>query len=145
MIREAVTEKDAVSAAKLACMLWPSHDLDEMTGEMRDFIADAESAVFLAFSDEEAVGFAQCALRHDYVEGTETSPVGFLEGVFVKKEHRKQGIAKALVKACESWAKEKGCTEFGSDCEIDNLESQHFHLNIGFAEVGRTVWFAKKI
>ena len=145
MIRKAVGEQDARSAAKLACMLWESHEFDEMTEEMHGFIADKESAVFLAFEKEEAVGFAQCALRRDYVEGTNTSPVGFLEGVFVREEYRRRGIAKALVKACENWAKESGCTEFGSDCEIDNLESQRFHEHIGFAEVGRTVWFAKKI
>lgn len=27
-----------------------------------------------------AAGVALCALRHDYVEGCETSPVGYLEG-----------------------------------------------------------------
>ena len=145
MIRKAVGEQDARSAAKLACMLWESHEFDEMAEEMHGFIADKGSAVFLAFAEEEAVGFAQCALRRDYVEGTNTSPVGFLEGGFVREEYRRQGIAKALVKACENWAKESGCTEFGSDCEIDNLESQRFHKRIGFAEVGRTVWFAKKI
>ena len=36
-----------------------------------------------------AVGFAQCGLRRDYVEGTDSSPVGYLEGIFIKEEYRK--------------------------------------------------------
>lgn len=48
-------------------------------------------------------GFAQCQLRHDYVEGTDSSPVGYLEGIFVKQEHRKQGYAKELLAKCEEW------------------------------------------
>lgn len=41
--------------------------------------------------------FAQCGLRHDYVEGRGSSPVGYLEGIFVEKEYRKQGCAKELL------------------------------------------------
>ena len=54
----------------------------------------------------------QCALRRDYVEGTHTSPVGYLEGVFVQEEYRGRGVATALLRACEAWAGEKGCAEF---------------------------------
>ena len=53
------------------------------------------------------VGFAQCGLRRDYVEGTESSPVGYLEGIFVKESYRSKGCAKELLLACESWAKKK--------------------------------------
>ena len=100
---------------------------------------------FLAYSEETAVGFAQCQLRHDYVEGTETSPVGYLEGIFVAPGHRKQGVAGKLLEACQRWAKEKGCREFASDCELDNLESLKFHLNVGFEEANRIICFTKRI
>lgn len=42
------------------------------------------------------------------VEGTSTNPVGYLEGIFVKKAYRKNGIAKELLNACLKWAKEQG-------------------------------------
>ena len=45
----------------------------------------------------EYAGVALCALRHDYVEGCETSPVGYLEGVCVQEEYRQQGVARKLV------------------------------------------------
>ena len=66
------------------------------------------------------IGLALVSLRHDYVEGCITSPVGYLEGICVKEEYRNKGIASILCKECEKWAKEKGCVEFASDCEINN-------------------------
>lgn len=93
----------------------------------------------------QSVGFAQCGLRHDYVEGTTGSPVGYLEGIFVEEPYRKQGCAKQLLDCCEQWAKEKSCTEFASDCELDNEISRQFHLGAGFREANRIVCFVKKI
>ena len=112
-------------------------------GELGGIIIGA--AFFLAFEQERAVGFAQCQLRHDYVEGTDSSPVGYLEGIYVADGYRKQGIAKAHLKACENWAKTKGCSEFASDCELSNLQSLHFHLSMGFEEANRIVCFTKKL
>ena len=102
-------------------------------------------AVFMAWNDNTAIGFAQCGFRHDYVEGTETSPVGYLEGVFVEAAYRRQGIARELVKACQIFAKEQGCTEFASDCELDNVESLQFHLKMGFEEANRIICFTMKL
>ena len=110
---------------------------------LQDAISDG-GAVLLALEGERPVGFAQCALRRDYVEGSSTSPVGYLEGIFVLPEHRRRGIARRLVDACQSWAQLQGCKEFASDCELDNLESQRFHQACGFTEVNRIVCFLKK-
>lgn len=56
-----------------------------------------------------------------------------------------QGFARALLKACEAWALEKGCTEFASDCELTNETSRKFHMNTGFAEANRIICFTKKL
>ena len=91
------------------------------------------------------IGFAQCQLRFDYVEGTRSSPVGYLEGVFVDAPYRAQGYGKQLVAACEMWAKEKGCSEFASDCELSNQQSLAFHLHSGFTEANRIICFTKML
>lgn len=39
---------------------------------------------------------------------------------------------------CEKWAKEKGCKEFASDCEIDNMRSFDFHMTMGFTEANQS-------
>ena len=74
-------------------------------------------------TDGDTVGFAQCRLRNDYVEGTKSSPVGYLEGVYVVKLYRNRGYAKDLIAACERWAKDKGCSEFAGDCEEGNTKA----------------------
>ena len=136
---------EAETVAALACELWPDHTPEEMTGEFEQLLASDDAAVFLYRKNGEPAGFAQCQLRHDYVEGTETSPVGYLEGVYVRETDRRQGIARELISACEKWAGDRGCTEFGSDCELTNTESQAFHKAVGFEEANRLVAFVRKI
>ena len=46
---------------------------------------------------------------------------------------------------CEKWAKEKGCSEFASDCELENDESLKFHIAMGFEEANRIICFKKDI
>ena len=137
--------KDIPAIAELACQLWPDNTVEEMQAEFAKIIAKPDAAFFLAYADENAVGFAQCQLRHDYVEGTDSSPVGYLEGIYVADGYRKQGVAKELLSACESWAKTKGCTEFASDCELEKTQSLEFHLNVGFEEANRIICFTKKL
>lgn len=144
MIRE-VEKQDLPILAELACQLWPHHTADKMLAEYGVGIENQDAAFFLAYAGDTPIGFAQCQLRHDYVEGTESSPVGYLEGIYVTDEYRKQGVARELLSACESWAKAKGCTEFASDCELDNAQSLRFHLNVGFEEANRIICFTKKL
>ena len=144
MIRKA-TQTDALTAAKLAVRMWDSHTAEDLAEEFCSLLTDKNAAVFLYYDNDTAAGFAQCQLRHDYVEGTETSPVGYLEGIYVAESHRGRGIARRLLNACESWAKERGCREFASDCELYNAESLAFHLHCGFAEANRIICFTKKL
>ena len=144
MIHRANIE-DAATVAQLAAALWPSNTAEAFTAEYETLLADRNAAVFLCQVEGATVGFAQCQLRNDYVEGTETSPVGYLEGIFVAEGHRMQGYAGELLAACQQWAKEQGCTEFASDCELHNTQSLAFHLRCGFQEANRIICFTKKI
>lgn len=137
------TEKEAEALAKLVKIVWPEHNEEALTQIIKQYILSDESAVFAEKRDGHFVGAALCCLRHDYVEGCDTSPVGYLEGVSVKEAYRKQGIAKELVEECEQWAREKGCSEFASDCELSNTTSLHFHLQVGFQEQNRIICFKK--
>lgn len=144
MIRKADI-RDADTLPELMRRLWPEHTTAELGGELTALLRREDAAVFLAYDGGEAVGFAQCGLRHDYVEGTRTSPVGYLEGIYVAEACRQKGIARALLAACEDWARSAGCTEFASDCELENGASLRFHLRTGFREAGRIICFTKKL
>ena len=145
MIIKKAEPTDLPLLAALACRLWPEHPLEEMLTELSETITEPGAAFFLAWEEGKAVGFAQCQLRYDYVEGTDSSPVGYLEGIYVADGHRRQGLARALLAACEGWAKEQGCKEFASDCELTNAESLKFHLKVGFEEANRIICFTKKL
>ena len=132
---------DLNEAARLAKLLWPEYDPEELA----PLLTSPEAAVFLCVDGDKAVGFAQCQLRRDYVEGCDTSPVGYLEGVYVADGYRRQGAATALVDACQDWAREQGCVEFASDCELDNTDSLRFHLGVGFEEANRVICFTKRL
>ncbi|MFT4143517.1 MAG: GNAT family N-acetyltransferase [Mobilitalea sp.] len=136
---------DTKIAAELAILLWPENDINALENEMREYIISNNRAVFISYSERTPIGFAQCSLRSDYVEGTKSSPVGYLEGVFVKEEFRKSGFGKKLILQCEDWARNKGCSEFASDCELNNTESLQFHLRIGFEEANRIICFKKSL
>lgn len=144
MIRKAELQDIGV-VTQLALGLWLYHDDAQLREEMEQILSLKDAAIFLACDEQVAVGFAQCQLRRDYVEGTETSPVGYLEGIYVEEAYRGRGYAKQLLHSCECWAKELGCSEFASDCELDNVESLCFHLKVGFTEVNRIICFSKKL
>lgn len=139
------SEENLDSIVKLALMLWSNHSVDEFTAEFKEILKDKNAAIFLAEEKGDFIGFAQCQLRFDYVEGTESSPVGYLEGIYVIENHRGMGLGRKLVSECEKWSKTRGCTEFASDVEITNTSSYDFHIKLGFNEENRIICFAKKI
>ena len=144
MIRKA-NMNDLPLLTELALELWPDNGADTMYYDLGKIMTAGESVFFLAYREEVAVGFAQCQLRHDYVEGTTSSPVGYLEGIYVRAADRHLGFAGQLMKACEDWARGQHCTEFASDCEIDNADSLAFHLKLGFKEANRIICFSKHL
>ena len=137
--------KDSRVLAEMAVQMWSSHTVDELDAGFVEALNNENVALFIKYSDDLPVGFAQCGLRTDYVEGTNTSPVGYLEGIFVKADYRSKGYAKELLSVCEKWDKDMGCTEFASDCELDNVGSLKFHLAMGFDEANRIICFKKNI
>src|SRR4051812_24138199 len=94
----------------LRLKLWryPEH---EHRRDMTDVLG-RRHRVLLALNDRDlAIGFVEASKRVDYVNGTNSSPVAFLEGLYVEPCARRKGVARALVAAVEQWAVGEGCTE----------------------------------
>ena len=144
LVRRAGAE-DLDTLTAFASALWPDAEPAELRDEFARLLPSPEAALLVVEHSGGPVGFAHCQLRHDYVGGCSTSPVGYLEGIYVIPEARRLGCARALVAACEAWARSLGCTEFGSDCDLDNNVSAAFHAALGFAEANRIICFAKKL
>lgn len=127
--------------------LWPEATRAEHTEEMMSLLEDSKRYSQFIVLDNNGVpaGFIEAALRYDYVNGTETSPVAFIEGIYVKPDCRSQGFARQLIDAVINWAREQGCVELASDTQLDNLVSQDVHKALGFVETERVVYFRKCI
>jgi aminoglycoside 6'-N-acetyltransferase I len=136
---------DAFSAyCGLRNELWPMSDA-ECRREATQTTGDSRWAVFVArLEDGSVAGFLEVNLR-DHAEGAESSPVAYLEGLYISAEFRRQGIGAALVRAGEQWALTRGCTEMASDAQIDNAISIQLHKRMGYQEVERQVCFLKRL
>ena len=127
--------------------LWPDCARAEHLAEMNSFVAQPKRYVqFLAYSPtHEAIGFAELSLRSDYVNGTESSPVAFLEGLYVVPQARRKGVARALVAVAGEWGRRAGCSELASDAVLENSISHVVHRALGFEETERVVYFRRKL
>lgn len=101
---------------------------------------------WLAHGPKGAVAeLAEAALRRDYVNGTDSSPVVFLEGRYVAPAYRRLGIAQRLIEQVATWGHQQGCVELASDTSLDNLPSQTLHNALGLEETERVVYFKKRL
>jgi aminoglycoside 6'-N-acetyltransferase I len=127
-------------------MLWPDSTESEHEQEGARLLAETERSTVLVASSSQGgiIGFAEAAIRRDYVNGCDASPVLFLEGIYVMPAMRRQGIAKALCASIEQWGASRGCLEFASDTSSENADAQALHRALGFDETERVVFFRKR-
>lgn len=143
VVIEAVESLPSPAWLDLRRELWPDCSDGEHDAETALFLAEPRRhGQFVAFNGERApVGFVEVSVRTDHVNGTESSPVGFIEGLYVRPAARRRGVARALVTTAARWAIRHGCRELASDVLLDNPLSQAVHLALGFQETERVVYF----
>jgi aminoglycoside 6'-N-acetyltransferase I len=130
----------------LAVKLWPDYSSIEMQEILTEILdSDRETAFIMRDDDGKAIAFMNLSLRFEYVPEATQSPVGYIEGIYVKDEYRDRGFGKALVEYAEQWALTQGCIELAADALIENTASHKFHTKTGFREAERTVFFIKSI
>jgi aminoglycoside 6'-N-acetyltransferase I len=114
--------------------------------EMAAIVAQPERyAAFLIDVDDRTVAFAEASVRHEYVNGTSSSPVAFLEGLSVAPDAWRRGHARRLVEAVAAWGRALGCRELASDAHADNTAGILAHKAVGFEETERVVYFRKEL
>jgi GNAT superfamily N-acetyltransferase len=139
------SEDNINELSQMALDLWPENDLDDLKRDFEYIIGHLSDKVFLAEIGGEYIGFIHMSIRKDYVEGSASSPVGYIEGLFVKPEYRQKGAGTELYNAGVDWVKKKGCSEIGTDCTISNNVSFEFLVDMGFEEANRMICFIKDI
>jgi aminoglycoside 6'-N-acetyltransferase I len=132
-------DRDAV--ARMRSKLWPDSKAAEIPGLLE---RPADEGILLVAEHEARApcGYAEIGTR-PFAEGCSTSPVAYLEGIWVEEAARRQGVARALVRVAEDWGRGLGLQEIASDTEVGNVESQAFHRGVGFEEAGQVVCFRR--
>ncbi len=138
-----IVPSDFSEWSELISELWELN-LDEQNEEFTGLINNPRQIGIGCFTDK-LVGVVHVSLRYEYVNGTESSPVGYIEGIVVTKNQRNNGIASLLLTEAEKYAKSKNCLEMGSDLDISNETSLNFHKKNGYIEKERVICLSKKI
>lgn len=148
-----VRPSDREEWIRMRILLWPEWPEDhppEVDAWLDEVRPDREVFVLEREDDPPAAhghtlgGFVEVGLR-EWADGCDSSPVGYLEGLWVDEDLRGRGFARPLVEAAEAWARERGCTEMASDAALDNARSISVHGALGYEEVVRAVLFRKDL
>jgi aminoglycoside 6'-N-acetyltransferase I len=145
-----VEPRDRDDWLRMRAALWPDEPAADHARQCDAFLrgGPAEASFLSAALVSEAEpgrldGFVELFVRN-YAEGCE-GPTPHVEGWYVEPRSRGRGVGRALMRAAEAWAREKGFTEIASDTQLWNEASQRAHGALGFREVERVVHFRKAL
>jgi aminoglycoside 6'-N-acetyltransferase I len=130
---------------ELRIALWPDDSPAAHLAAMAETLARGHYVRLALTAAGAAVGFVEASKRSDCVNGTTSSPVAFLEGLYVAPATRRRGVARALVESVVAWALEQGLSELASDSLIDNVAAHAAHRGLGFGETERVVYFRRPL
>lgn len=143
-----VSREDSKSWLKMRVALWPEENPEWHAEEVEQYFAGKLSMpleVLIAVDPSQGVlGFAELSIR-SYAEGCTSERVAYLEGWYVVPHARRRGVGRRLIEAAEQWAVNQGCTEFGSDAQLENEVSATAHRILGFEEVEQIRCFRKDL
>lgn len=114
---------------------------EQMRAQLAGLIAGDDSAVFLAWLGDKAVGIATVTTT----SGIELGLSAELEDLYVLPQARSLGIGVALIETVKDWCRARGCSLVAV---VVTPEGQAAHDLIGyyrrrgFRETGRTLLFA---
>ncbi|MGO2746449.1 GNAT family N-acetyltransferase [Microbacterium sp.] len=99
-------------------------------------------AQFVAEEDGEWIGtltvLRWAAGATDHQGHVVDAPRGDVVGVFIRPEHRGNGIVDELFHAAADWATSLGDTRLSLDVHADNSRAQAAYRRVGFVETGQT-------
>ncbi len=99
---------------------------------------------FLMNENNQILGLAELSSRN-IVDGCLSSPVAYLEGLYLKEKYQDMGLGRQAIEAIKIWCKEQGFTELCMDTELANVKAQKFFRTVGLQETYRIVQFHTRI
>jgi GNAT superfamily N-acetyltransferase len=135
-VRLRVRQADIADLEKLALLFdgyrqfyGEQSDLKRAENFLRDRFEQQQSTVFLAFSEEEPVGFTQL---FPSFSSTRTARIFILNDIFVAPQARGKGYAKSLLAAACDYGRSVGAVRLSLSTAIDNHVAQDLYEGAGW-------------
>lgn len=138
-VRE-VNAADAEALAHLATQLGYPSQPEEMTRRLRALLPQQNQAL-VAVADADVVGWVQVDVHSTLL----LDNVAELAGLVVEEKWRDKGIGRALLKAAEQWALERGCSTMYVRTNIIRHAAHTFYRHLGYQQVKTSLTFAKPL
>lgn len=98
--------------------------------QLEQFVQSKYGAVFVVTDEEQdMIGYGIACIKQDLVTNT---LYGQIDEVYIRKEYRRQQIAKNVVERLMSWLNQKGISLVHVNVDLDNQLALDFWENTGF-------------
>lgn len=105
---------------------------------------DESNIIFCAKINKEIVGYIYCRFDSDD-KGPMLHQEALIDGLYVKKEHRRRGIASALIQYTKKWAKDKNVKNLYINVLEKNVDAINLYYKNGFENFERKLKLVEKI
>ena len=112
-------------------------DIQQAEQFIRERVERAESIIFLAYLEEEPVGFAQL---FPVFSSVAMKRAFLLNDLFVAKQARKQGVAQALMEQCYAYCQQEEARYMMLETATDNVQAQKLYEKMGMT-IDDTVYY----
>lgn len=112
-------------------------DLQQAEQFIRERVAGAESIIFLAYLEEEPVGFVQL---FPVFSSVAMKRAFLLNDLFVAKQARKQGVAQALMEQCFIYCQQEDARYMMLETARDNVQAQKLYEKMDMT-IDETVYY----
>jgi len=140
-----IAKKNLNEVARMSLALWTDSSFEGEYEEAEDTLQSKKKTCFLLKDKKKYIGFISLSLRKEYVDGMTSSPLTYIEGIYVDPAYRRQGLGEKLIALGAEWGKKKGCLQYASDTDWYNEASINMHKKSGFQEVSKVICFVKDL
>ncbi|MEO1216557.1 MAG: GNAT family N-acetyltransferase [Bacteroidota bacterium] len=80
------------------CELWPESKIEEELAYVQSIQQSEKDCFFRLIDDDILQGFIQLKIRSEYAEGANSSPLAYVEGIYIRTAFRRKAWADKLIK-----------------------------------------------
>ena len=123
---------DDSSWLALRSELWPDGAADhgpEIATFFAGTLPEPDAVLVAQLPSGEIIGFAELSIRTDLLEIVGRR-AGYVEGLYLRPEFRRRGIARQLLQASRRWARDQKCVAFASDRAGRIILDNSFHAGV---------------